>query len=367
MEEGGFIMVVIHYAGIEKNKTSGVSMIIPEIINAQANYMKVCLYNYGESSFEINKDILVMNKEFDDDYHGFMPPFNKPDIVVFHSPFGIKKSTKIARMLDREKIPYIIVPHGCFSSDALKKKKIKKWIAVHSYFNRMFNRAKNIQFLSKGEQSSSIYKKKGIIIPNAIRLPLNVKCKEVNSNHITIIFIGRKDVYHKGIDMLLNACGKIKNELKKNNISIYLYGPYQNNNKLEIQNLILNNNLENIVFDCPPIYDNEKDHIFREADLLVLTSRFEGLPGVVLEAWSYGCPTLLSQGSNMAEEAIENNCGWESGNTENSIKKQILNIIRNQNQIKEKSKSALKYVEKTYNWIDVAKKYEIEYKKIIEG
>ena len=46
-------MVVLHYAGISENKSSGVSVIVPEIVNAQSRILTVGLYNYGQSTFAL--------------------------------------------------------------------------------------------------------------------------------------------------------------------------------------------------------------------------------------------------------------------------------------------------------------------------
>jgi glycosyltransferase involved in cell wall biosynthesis len=43
-----------------------------------------------------------------------------------------------------------------------------------------------------------------------------------------------------------------------------------------------------------PIYNEEKDEIFSNARLFVLPSDLEGMPIVMLEAMSYGCPVLVS-------------------------------------------------------------------------
>lgn len=357
-------MNVLHYAGIRENMSSGVSVIVPEIVNAQSELMNVCFYNYGESSFEISKNILVLDGQSNDDYHTFSPPFNKPDIVVFHSPYGIKRSIHISAMLRKEKIPYVIVPHGCFSAEALEKKKIKKWIANKVFFKKMFQGASVIQFLSMGEREASIYKEKGIIVPNAVQMPINVSRNE-NGTGIQIAFVGRKDIYHKGLDLLIEACGYIHNELRKKNVHIYLYGPYENNNEFEIKALISENGLEDIMYDCDPIYGKEKENVFLKTDVIALTSRFEGLPGIVLEAWAYGCPTLLTSGSNMAEEAVKNNCGWKAETSATDIARVIMEIVEKTDSIKKKSNCAFKYVREKYRWPVIAQKYADEYKIII--
>ena len=359
-------MNVLHYAGVRENKASGVSVIVPQIIGAQAELMNVCFYNYGETSFKINNRVLCMNNRHSDDYHTFPSPFNKPDIVVFHSPFGIPKSTHIATMLKRDNISYIIVPHGSFSDTALAKKRLKKWLALQIYFKKMFTNASAVQFLSKGEKIVSAYYEKGIIIPNGVIIPSNIEQRHKRKKGIILSFIGRKDIYHKGLDLIVKACATVKNKLYNSGVSIHLYGPYEDSNGSNLKSLISENSVEDIIFDCPPVFGKDKEKVFLETDIVFLTSRFEGLPGIVLEAWAHGCPILLTIGSNMAEEAVQNNCGWKAKNEIQDIASTLIDICEHPDEIARKSDAAALYVRKKYNWKNIVELYYDEYKKIIE-
>lgn len=361
-------MNVIHYAGIEKNQSSGVSVIVPEIINSQTELMNICFYNYGRESFDINDKVIQFNGSQDDDYHNFPEPFNHPDIVVFHSPFGIKKSVSIATMLIKECIPYIIVPHGCFSSNALAKKRIKKWIGMNFIFKKMFIGSAAIQFLSKGEMFESVYNDKGVVIPNGIKMPNSIRQGKRNSSDeaIKIVYIGRKDVYHKGLDRLIEACSFIKKELVELNVSLSIYGPYDKDGGTSFKRLIESKNVKGIVNDLPPIFGKEKEKVLISSDIFILTSRFEGLPGVVLEAWSCGCPTILTGGTNMADEAYNNKCGWKVSDDPQDIADLVLQICRDRKEIAEMSEQARTYVKTHYNWGSIAKLYEKQYRKVLE-
>ena len=358
-------MVVLHYAGISENKSSGVSVIVPEIVNAQSRILTVGLYNYGQSTFALKDEVVYIDNKDNDDYHSFPAPFNKPELVVFHSPFGLKKSIRIAKMLYEEKIPYIIVPHGCFSKYALAKKKFKKWVAMNIVFRSMFNNAAAVQFLSVGEKEASVLQEKAIVVPNGIHMPHNIIRKK-NESKINITYIGRKDVYHKGLDLLIEACGIIKDELKELNVEVEIYGPNKEEDTQSVKDLISKNNVGDVVFDYPAVYDAEKSEKFIKSDIIVLLSRFEGLPGVILEAWSFGCPTLLTPGTNMSDEAVENNCGWKTQGDVQEIANTILEICMNRKSIEEKAAQTRTYVEREYAWEIIAEKYKKTYEGVIE-
>ena len=66
------------------------------------------------------------------------------------------------------------------------------------------------------------------------------------------------------------------------------------------------------VEDKGTIYDEEKVKALRKANILLLTSRYEGSPMTILDALSYGNPCLVTPGTNVADEIERNNLGWKT-------------------------------------------------------
>lgn len=357
-------MIIVHYTGISNNKASGVSVVVPQIMETQLSFAKVCCYNYGDSNLSLNPDILLINKKQNDNFETFVFPYNRPDLVIIHSPFGIPKVTKIVKQCVKCKVPYIIVPHGCFTKRSLRKKYIKKNLAIRFYFSYMLKQCSNVQFLSKGELESSIYNKKGIIIPNGINInhenPLIVEEKNI------ISFIGRKDIYYKGIDYLLYSLDKAKEILKERNIIVNLYGPSDNNQSEKIKKMINKLGLSDFVNNLGPIYDDEKTNVFQKSLALVLTSRSEGFPVILLEAWANACPTLVTPGTNVFDEVNQYNIGWCAELDVEDIAKQLLEICMDRKSTKIKGDNAFNYVQKRYSWIAIGEKMKKTYEEIVE-
>ncbi len=101
--------------------------------------------------------------------------------------------------------------------------------------------------------------------------------------------------------------------------------------------------------------------------MFVLTSRYEGQPVAVLEAWANGCPALLTPGTNMSDETIKNNCGWIADEDPLTIASSIRNIYENKNDILEKSKKAKEYVLNEYNWKKIGQKYIQAYERVLNN
>jgi poly(glycerol-phosphate) alpha-glucosyltransferase len=50
-----------------------------------------------------------------------------------------------------------------------------------------------------------------------------------------------------------------------------------------------------------PVFGSEKARLLHAADAFILASHSEGLPMAVLEAWSHGCPVLMTGACNLLE------------------------------------------------------------------
>lgn len=358
-------MVILHYAGIIKNNASGLSVIVPQILNYQSKFAQVGIFNYDGEFFDTAEGVTrISDFTESDDYRTFPAPFNKPDIVVIHSPFGIPKVVMIAKKLKKSGIPYIIVPHGCFSSYAMKKKKLKKTAARIVFLDKMVADATKIQYLSEGEQRASIYRKESFIVPNGIDINPWVE-KTLNSDLLVMSFIGRKDLYHKGLDLLIGACGSIKDQIK-DKVQIDLYGPACPEHDAQLRKVIADNGVGDFVFHKPSVFYEEKTLVYQNTDVVVLTSRFEGQPVAILEAWSYGVPTLVTPGTNVSEECESNGCGWAVSQNVEAIAQKLLYLIENREEIAKCSKNAYEYVCREYNWNRISDRYREEFLSILK-
>jgi len=356
-------MVVLHYAGISKNKASGVSVIVPQIMDTQTTFAKVGFFNYGKESFDTVQGVVRISDILSgDDYHTFPDPFNRPDIVVFHSPFGIPQCVRITKMLKNDKIPYVIVPHGCFSCFAMEKKWLKKKIARIVFMDRMVKSSAGIQYLSKGEMRASVYTADCFVVPNGVYA--SEYLEKDRKKLLEISFIGRKDIYHKGLDFLIEACMIAKEQLK-DKVRVNIYGPEADSKVSSVSQMIDQCGVGDFVHNFPAVFGEDKKKVYANTDVFVLTSRFEGQPVAILESWASGVPTLVTPGANVAAECTENNCGWAIEADSKAIADKLIYLINNREEIKQYAKNAYLYAQKMYSWENVGKLYHAEYQKIL--
>lgn len=360
-------MNILYVTYLFGKKWTGPNYSVPSQIYAQSKYDNVFWYN-ANNLFKEEKKGKIKCNDIDDysnlNINEFPKPFNNPDLVVFEGLY-FYPFCKIAKECSRRKIPYIIIPRSSLTNFAQKSKLIKKKVGNFFFFNRFIKNAAAIQYLTIKEfiDSGDKWNKRHIIIPNGIEPKHKVKqFNQVNS--LKGVFIGRPDIYQKGIDILLEACAYLKDDLLNNGCTIQIYGPEIANNKRKIQNMIDENGLSQIVIQKNGIFDGEKEEVLLNSDFFILTSRFEGHPMGLIEALSYGLPCLVTEGTNMANEIEVADAGWTSEISVNSLVNTFKSLLSESGRFTEKGQNALGLSQK-YNWDTLAKVSHDKYQELL--
>ncbi len=356
-------MNILYITNLSTNIAAGLNWSVPATVNAQSKEDNVFWLNLTNVEMPHWKNVKAFHNmgEFGSttSIDNLPAPFNRPDIVVFEGFYHLK-DPKLAKELRKEGIPYIITPRGSLTKQAQKLggigKRIKKLIANILIFRQYTKYALAIQYLTSAEQQDSGNGWNGcsFIVPNGFNRPLKSKSK-FSDEGIKAVFIGRLDLYHKGLDILLEA---IKNNViffKEYKFTLDIYGP-QRYDYNKIDDYISEHQLKNIVMLHNEITGAEKEQILLDSDLFVLTSRFEGHPMGLVEAIAYGLPSLVTPGSNMADEIQTNDCGWVCKKSAEAIGDTLKNILQNKDQLLIKSKNALR-VSESYHWERIAKDF----------
>jgi len=297
----------------------------------------------------------------------FPSPFDNPDVVVFEG-FYFLSDVWFSKELTRKGVPYIIIPRSSFTHDAIHNHSYwKKRLANILFFNSFVKSAEAIQFLTNNEYLTSVNSfdiNNYFIIPNGINQPEIIKT-EFNKECIKAAFIGRLDINHKGLDLLIKALTDLHTQLKSEKFSLDIYGPKSFDYK-SIQNLITSNGLEDVVTLKGETTGNDKRDVLLSSDLFIMTSRFEGHPMGLIEALSYGVPCLVSSGTNMKQEIENHNAGWTCESNVNSIKEALIKMLKERESFAEKSNNAIS-LSKDYTWDKLAFDFHVKIKDIVNN
>ncbi|MFJ4086259.1 glycosyltransferase [Pseudomonas psychrophila] len=221
---------------------------------------------------------------------------NKPDIIHLHSTFaGIIGRIILIIMKPLRNPKVVYCPHGfsfLMEGSALKKSIFSTIEIALSYATDKIICVS--QFEKNAAIKAGIPDKKICVIYNGTPALKSEHTSGTspyltqNTSRINYLFAGRLDKA-KGFDILIAAMQKVTN----NNIHLTVAG-------ISVSEVPEHAKLNNITYLG---WMNSRDltPYFTHADALVLPSRWEGFPMVVLEAMSLGIPVIASNCTSLSE------------------------------------------------------------------
>lgn len=134
-----------------------------------------------------------------------------------------------------------------------------------------------------------------IVIPNAAdgipEFRRNID-EPTQDDVLKLLYIGRYE-YQKGVDILLSAMALLKKTNPGLKITLTLAG--EGRLKSEYEKLILENKMEKIINIHDKTEKPGQIYTYMDsADFIVIPSRWEGVPNVLIESFAYGLPVIAS-------------------------------------------------------------------------
>lgn len=364
-------MNLLYITKLTGNLWAGPSVCVPEIIKSQAQYDNVFWLNLNYVRKEEWLNFGGKFANLDDFPSGRLTDlpgvFSHPDLAVVEEVYAFP-FCKIIDDIRVKGIPYIVVPHSQLTEMAQKKKAAKKKIGNLLWFNKMIKNAAAIQYLSQGEKrdSEKQWKTRGYIVPNGTESQKVTREIFHADGCIRASYIGRLDLYQKGLDYLIKAVGGLAGSLRKAGFQLNLYGPGNEEAQKELENLIRDHCVQDMVSVQGAVFNEEKRKVLLNTDVFVMCSRFEGHSMGMIEALSYGVPCLATEGTYMVEEITEYGAGWCGESNVEGVKKALSQMIAEVELFSQKGKGAKKLAD-IYSWDKIAEKNHDIYVRIWKG
>ena len=251
---------------------------------------------------------------------------------------------------------FIVSPHGSFESGALNQKYFKKHIARKMYLDRILS--KSAAFWACSEKESASVNREFPKVPVDI-VPIGIDMPDMTASDNVINQIDQRKIIlvisrfnpGKGLLNLVKAWNFIQDESWR----IIIAGPDENNYQQKIEREIANLNLTHF-FSFPGYVDSQqRDALYRSADIFVLPSLSENFGIVVIEAMSYGVPVLTTNETPWSFVELKHGCLCVDSNFHGLSHglKVLMNLSINEKKII--SQSAINFVRENFSWNKLVK------------
>lgn len=253
------------------------------------------------------------------------------DSLGIHMPFTTHNL--IIQLLSRVPIDYF--PHGCFAPKTLNKKdkKFKKKIFFHLIEKRIITKARKVICATEKEETymMNLGFQNTIVAyfpftPPKLSIDFELSFRKqykLKQNEFLIIFVGRFDVYVKGIDILIQA---VKKANKANSLIKGILIGYNRNKPNEVDNLIKTFKSNHCIINVGPLFGEAKYDALLSANAYVQASRFESFGVSILEPLSLKIPCILSEGCDISGPIYKSNGCYSFDGSIESLTDKILAI-----------------------------------------
>ena len=343
-------MKLLHITATHLKPDGGVPVVLKELVTEQNK-----INNFESRVISVVASVEEMHSPYFEyvprkKFKSYLIEFN-PDIVILHSFYYLEYNWVI-RQLESRQVKYYIEPHGSFGKTAMKKSWIKKGIANNTILKKQIKFATGFIFLNEAEKEDSVYRTSNdMVIPNGIsKNDTAIERNEISDR--TIYFIGRYDINHKGLDYLFDALDLL--ELEGYACRVMMWGKGNKHSEKYILHRIRKYRTVKVEMNNS-IYGDKKNTQLEQSGPMILTSRYEGFPMTILEAWKYGNPCIVTPGTNMSREIKDNNLGWVTDVNPNNIARCIKSAIVDYSLQRDYYINNCKhYVFENYNWKNIA-------------
>ncbi|GAA0891219.1 hypothetical protein GCM10009122_08980 [Fulvivirga kasyanovii] len=366
-------MEIIHLILGKANpeRMNGVNKVVYQLATRQAaagkkvavwGITKKTDHNYGErifttelfqarrNPFKVDKSLKAAIKQ-------------KKDKAVFHLHGGwIPAYAPLSAWFHKHQIPFVLTPHGAYNTVAMQRSPWMKKLYFRFFEKKLLDRAHRVHSIGESEVDGleSIYPNtKSFLLPYGFVAPDSPQ-KPKTDDEFIIGFVGRLDIYTKGLDLIIDAFAEFQQ--KNRQAKLWIVG--DSNEKEVLVKMIDRKNLKHVTL-WGSKYGNDKDELMRQMHVFVHPSRNEGLPSAVLEACSMGIPAIVSRATNVGNYITSFKSGYCINNENPAALTDALQKLyykQQAGQISSLSANARAMVREVFDWNTLVEKFDTLYR-----
>lgn len=296
---------------------------------------------------------------------------DKLDLLIVHGMFNPPDSA-VARAAAAGGLPYVICPHGPYHPVLLAKNRMRKALYGAFFERRKLRKACAVQVFS--DQQAELCRLYGvrapaIVVPNGFdehAHPAAEPCKKgLLGGNPRLLYLGRVDRYHKGLDLLLEGLAlALRASTIPASTVLTIVGP-ESEDSPALQALVRSLNLGRNVRFFGRAVDPVRWHLLESCDLFVLPSRYDGFAMAAIEAVAAAKPLLLSDQAGVTPWLAPTGCAFVVRPDAEAIRAGLGRAVRLRDQWEAMGRRGLDYARGNLTWDHVARTAAFAYYRLL--
>ena len=289
----------------------------------------------------------------------------KPDIV--HIFFGIPDGP-IGWVLKRVYgLPYLISLRGADVPSDEVKRFSTLYRLLRPFIRWLWQDADALVAVSNGLREYAFETTPDLpidVISNAIELSAFTPPRQRphNGRLVRLLFVGRFNAF-KNVETLLESADRLKQK-GIDNFELNLVGDGERRANLE--RLVIERGLTKHVRFMGWVEREKIVDYYRQADLFVTATTWEGMPNTVLEGMACGLPVVATRASGL-DQLVKDGCNGYlvDINDPPALAERLADLINNPHERRRMGKESRKIAEREFDWEYITKQYVEIYKRIL--
>lgn len=289
----------------------------------------------------------------------------QPDIV--HIFFGIPDGPIGWALKRAYGLPYLISLRGADVPSDEVKRFAKHYRLLRPFIRWLWNDADALVAVSNGLREYAFQTTPDLpieVIPNAIELSVFTPPLRRNGDGpVKLLFVGRFNAF-KNVEKLIEAVGRLK-EMGADNFELQLVG--EGERRASVERMVIDKGLTRQVRFLGWVDRASIVERYRQADLFVTATTWEGMPNTVLEGMACGLPVVATRASGLEELVREGVNGYLVNiNDTTALAERMFALINNPYERRRMSKESRKIAEQEFAWEYIAEQYQKIYQRILD-